>query len=117
MKGGTAALLGALQAGGKTEGLCLLFDVDEEYYFKGMLKFLENYDMHPELAVFPEPGLKVGNGHRGLIEVNLKVRGKTTRLPRSRVGQECHSGGQAVEHLLKQLRRTSTRCWGKPPAI
>jgi len=82
----------------------LLFDVDEEYYFKGMLKFLEEYNVRPELAVFPEPGLKIGNGHRGLIEVNFKVRGKSAHAARPELGKNAILGAsRAVEHLLETL--------------
>jgi acetylornithine deacetylase/succinyl-diaminopimelate desuccinylase-like protein len=104
MKGGIAALLSALQSFQETRGLFLLFDVDEEYYFKGMLKFLEQYDVHPELAVFPEPGAKIGNGHRGLIEVSFQVGGQTAHAARPELGNNAILGvSRGVERLLESL--------------
>lgn len=77
MKGGIACVLSALKKFRKTKGLFLLFDIDEEYYFKGVTKFLEKYAPKPELIVLTEPGIKVKNGHRGVIEIYFKVRGIT----------------------------------------
>jgi acetylornithine deacetylase/succinyl-diaminopimelate desuccinylase-like protein len=114
MKGGTATLLHVLQSFQETRGLFLLFDVDEEYYFKGMLKFLDEYDVRPELAVFPEPGLKIGNGHRGLIEVSFKVRGKTAHAARPELGKNAILGAsRAVEHLLGILETCEHPSLGK----
>jgi acetylornithine deacetylase/succinyl-diaminopimelate desuccinylase-like protein len=114
MKGGTASLLYALQAVKATKGLFLLFDVDEEYYFKGMRKFLEIYNVHPELAVFPEPGFKIGNGHRGLIEVKFKVRGATGHAARPNSGKNAILGvSRAVEQLLTSLETYTHPALGK----
>ena len=114
MKGGTASLLHALQSFQNTQGLFLLFDVDEEYYFKGMLKFIEEYDIRPEFAVFPEPGFDIGNGHRGLIEVNFKVRGKTAHAARPELGKNAILGtSRAVEHLLEKLKEYEHPSLGK----
>jgi succinyl-diaminopimelate desuccinylase len=114
MKGGTASLLYALQTFKATKGLFLLFDVDEEYYFKGMRKFLEAYDVHPELAVFPEPGFKIGNGHRGLIEVKFRVRGATGHAARPDSGKNAILGvSRAVEQLLTALEAYTHLALGK----
>lgn len=105
MKGGIACLLHALTAFAKTKGLWLLFDVDEEYYFQGMLKFLEEYRIQPELAVFTEPGMDIQNGHRGLIEVGFRVRGSTGHASRPDTGRNAILGAtRAVEHLLERLK-------------
>ena len=114
MKAGTASLLHILQSFQQTQGLFLLFDVDEEYYFKGMLKFLDEYDVHPEFAVFPEPGLKIGNGHRGLIEVSFKARGQTAHAARPELGRNAILGtSRAVEHLLEALEAYQHPLLGK----
>lgn len=114
MKGGTACLLHALRSFQETQGLFLIFDVDEEYYFKGMLKFLDEYDVQPEFAVFPEPGLKIGNGHRGLIEVSFRVRGKTAHAARPELGKNAILGAsRAVEHLLQALEAYQHPSLGK----
>jgi len=115
MKGGTAALLTALQSVQETSGLFLLFEVDEEYYFKGMQTFLNEYQQfRPDLAVFPEPGLEIGNGHRGLIEVNCKVRGKSAHAARPDLGKNAILGAcQAVEHLMSELEYYQSPFLGK----
>lgn len=78
MKGGLATTLFALQAGSPTKGLALIFDCDEEYYFKGVKKILRKYKFKPKLVVCPEPtGLEIVNGCRGVIEISFEVMGKT----------------------------------------
>jgi len=105
MKGGTASLLHALQSFAQTKGLFLLFDVDEEYDLKGILKFLEKYQITPELAVFPEPGdLEIHNGHRGLIEISFRVRGATAHASRPELGRNAILGAtRAVQILTMRL--------------
>ncbi len=105
MKGGTACLLHSLASFRQTKGLLLLFDVDEEYYFKGINKFVAEYEVHPDLAVFPEPGLEIQNGHRGLIEVYFRVRGTTGHASRPQTGKNAILGAvEAVQQLLEQLK-------------
>ncbi len=77
MKGGMACVLSALKKFKETKGLFLLFDIDEEYYFNGVTKFLEKYTPKPELIILTEPGMNIKNGHRGVIEIYFKVRGVT----------------------------------------
>jgi succinyl-diaminopimelate desuccinylase len=114
MKGGIACLLHALQSFQETKGLFLLFDVGEEYHFEGMLKFLAKYRIRPKLAIFPEPGLKIGNGHRGLIEVKFRVRGKTGHAARPELGRNAIMGlYRAVEHLLEILQEYQHPVLGK----
>lgn len=108
MKGGTACLLHALTAFHQTKGLWLLFDVDEEYYFKGMKQFLSTYQVHPELAVFPEPGLEIHNGHRGVLEVSFRVRGTTGHASRPQEGKNAILGAtHAVDSLIEHLNNFS----------
>jgi len=104
MKGGIACLLDALESIGDTKGLVVLFDVDEEYQFKGMRKFVSEYDLHPKLAVFPEPGLAIRNGHRGLIEIYFQTVGKTGHAARPSLGRNAIMGTyQVIEHLMDEL--------------
>lgn len=114
MKGGTACLLHTLQAFPQTQGLFLLFDVDEEYDFKGMRKFLKEYEVRPELAVFPEPGLRIANRHRGLIEVSFRVRGRSAHASQPDKGRNAILGAShAVEHLLERLKAYEHPTLGK----
>ncbi len=114
MKGGTAALLYALKSVKETRGLYVLFDVDEEYYFKGMLEFLRVNKVTPELCIFPEPGLKIGNGHRGVIEVDFKVRGISAHAARPDLGRNAILGAShAVDYLIKVLENYDHPVLGK----
>jgi acetylornithine deacetylase/succinyl-diaminopimelate desuccinylase-like protein len=79
MKGGIAAILAAAEETSKenVDGLWLLFDVDEEYSFKGMEKFVNEYTISPELTVFAEPtDLKIMLAHRGCYEIHITVSGR-----------------------------------------
>ncbi|MGC8483914.1 MAG: peptidase dimerization domain-containing protein, partial [Thermodesulfobium sp.] len=62
------------------------------YYFKGMNKFLEKYNQKPELAIFLEPGMKIKNGHRGVIEIYFKVRGVTGHSARPELSKNALFG-------------------------
>ena len=79
-----------------------------------MLKFLEDYKIHPALAIFPEPGLQIANGHHGVIEVNFKVRGKSGHAARPQLGKNAVLGGyRAVEHLLQIFEQYHHPALGK----
>lgn len=108
MKGGLACVLYALASSHATKGLYLLIDVDEESEFKGIKKFLSEHKVYPELAIFPEPGTKIQNGHRGLIEVCFQVKGQTGHAARPTIGKNAIFGAvRAVEHLIEQLNELS----------
>ncbi|MBN2016250.1 M20/M25/M40 family metallo-hydrolase [Candidatus Dojkabacteria bacterium] len=109
MKGGIAATLEALrwfQAPAwnqKVKGIALIFDCDEEYYFKGVKKVLNEFKWKPKLAICPEPtDLKIINGCRGLIEITFDVIGKTAHAGSPK------SGVNAIEKavsIVKALRK------------
>jgi acetylornithine deacetylase/succinyl-diaminopimelate desuccinylase-like protein len=106
MKGGTACLLDALATFKETgtQGLFLLFDVDEEYEFKGMKKFIAERQVQPELVVLPEPGFAIQNGHRGLLEIHFRVRGQSAHASRPSLGKNAIIGAvDAVQHLITQM--------------
>ncbi len=78
MKGGMASLLTAVSNFNKTQGLTLIFDCDEESYFKGIKQILKSYCFQPQLVVCPEPtDGKIINGCRGVIEIEFTLKGKT----------------------------------------
>ena len=77
MKGGLAASLLAAQAAGSESGVGLIYDIDEEYGFLGAKALIEKYLLKPQLLVCPEPtNLQVVNGCRGVIEVEIEIRGR-----------------------------------------
>ncbi len=106
MKAGMAAILTALNEFKKTKGLFLLFYCDEEYDFKGMKKFVEDYKISPCLAVSTEPtDLKIWNGARGIIKVSFRVEGKTAPASRPDQGKNAILGlVEAVKFLGRELR-------------
>ena len=113
MKGGIASLLSALPRTGRTKGLYLVFDVDEEYYFKGIDKFVESNRVNPAIAVFPEPGFLIYNGHRGVIEIEITVGGTTAHSSTPDKGKNAVLGTlQTIKEIESQLRRFSDRGLG-----
>jgi len=103
MKSGLIAAITALQEVGKTKGVTLIFDCDEEYYFKGIKKVLSKYKYYPELVICPEPtSLQIINGCRGLIEVEFNIVGKTARAATPERG--INAIEQACE-LIRLLRK------------
>ncbi len=96
MKAGLAASIASVEAAGPKEGVALLFDCGEEYYFKGINKFIKavqesnlgfSDDWKPEITIFPEPSnLKISNGCRGVLEIELTVKGKTCHAGRPEAG-------------------------------
>lgn len=111
MKGGTACVLDVLKEFTKTKGLVMLFYCDEEYEFKGMRRFLQEYRLKPRLAVFPEPtDLKIINGCRGVMEIYFMVRGKTAHAARPKEGKNAIDGLiKAVDSLKKEIEKTQYR--------
>ncbi len=87
-KSGVAALLHSLNDFKDVAGLTMLFYCDEEYDFKGMKKFIKDYNEEVgDYAVFIEPtALSVCNMHRGLVEVKVSVKGKTGHAKRPESG-------------------------------
>ncbi|MBZ9578122.1 M20/M25/M40 family metallo-hydrolase [Patescibacteria group bacterium] len=114
MKGGMAAILSALKSFEKTKGLMLLFYCDEEYDFKGMKKFIKEYQISPQLAVSAEPtNLKIWNGARGIIKVSFRVEGKTAPASRPDQGKNVITGlVEAVKYLEKTLKKYRTKNLG-----
>jgi len=111
MKGGMAAILSALKSFEKTEGLMLLFYCDEEYDFKGMKKFIKEYQISPQLAVSAEPtNLEIWNGARGIIKVSFRIEGKTAPASRPDQGRNAILGAvEAVKYLERVLKKYRTK--------
>ncbi len=111
MKGGLAAALCAAAESGPNENLCLIFDCDEEYYFKGINKILEKYKFSPKLVVCPEPtDLKIENGCRGVIEIQFEALGKSAHAGTPQAGVNAII--ETVE-IVKKLRQEFSKA-GSP---
>lgn len=107
MKGSTASILTALEDFKDTQGLMILFYIDEEYDFLGMKRFLREYKnkLKPQLIMSADGyNLSIGNGCRGLIEINLTVKGKTGHAANPRIGVNAITGAtQVISELTKIL--------------
>jgi len=115
MKGGTACLLDALKDFSETKGLALLFYCDEEYDFKGMKKFLEQYSFNPKLIISPEPtNLEIINGCKGVIEIYFKIKGKTGHAARPEEGINSIDGvTNIVSCVREELKKYQDSPLGK----
>jgi len=118
MKGGTACILDTLKDFNKTNGLALLFYCDEEYDFKGMKKFIEEYSFQPELILSPEAtNLEIINGCKGVIEIYFRVKGKTGYTARPKEGNNAINGAIKIVNSLKeeiQKEKYQNSVLGKP---
>jgi acetylornithine deacetylase/succinyl-diaminopimelate desuccinylase-like protein len=111
-KGGIAAVVDALAAAGPTQGVGILFYADEEYTFEGMRAFL---DAHP--GVRPQtvlsvcgPPAKMLDGCRGIIELELEVRGVPGHASQPWLG------ASATEALLAIIRHLQAWVPAQPAA-
>jgi len=110
MKGGLACVLDALAAckGMGVQGILALFDVDEEKDILGMPRFAQDAERYQvrgaKLAVLPEPGLAIQNGHRGLMELHFRVGGVSAHASRPHLGKNAiHAATHAVDQLQEVL--------------
>ncbi|WP_372370449.1 M20 family metallopeptidase [Candidatus Uabimicrobium sp. HlEnr_7] len=114
MKGGLACALYAATHVKDTQGLHLVFDVDEEYYFKGIQKYIAQNNPPAQLAIFPEPGMKIRNGHRGVIEIYFRMHGSAGHASRPHEGKNAITGlAQAVTYIENKLCDYSHPSLGK----
>lgn len=104
MKGGLIAALKSVEEVGEKSSVALIFDVDEEYYFKGVNKLIEEYSFSPKLAIFPEPSNEyIVNGCRGVIELQFNIRGKTAHAGSPNDGVNAIEQAVALVSTLKYL--------------
>ncbi|HUW21714.1 MAG TPA: M20/M25/M40 family metallo-hydrolase [Candidatus Bathyarchaeia archaeon] len=118
MKAGIASLLSAVSEIKKTKGLTLIFDCDEEYYFKGIKKILSTYLLKPELVICPEPtNLEITNGCRGLIEIELTILGKSSHASQPETGINAVCEAVEIFKILKnKIKKNDLRELGKTTA-
>lgn len=106
MKSGLAAILSAAATFQDTDGLMLLFYIDEEYDFAGMRSFVKTIepDLHPDFIVSADgQGLQIICGCRGLIEVSGHIRGITGHASRPDLGRNAIYGTVEAVRQLKAL--------------
>lgn len=104
MKSGLVASLKAVEEVGENSSVALIFDVDEEYYFKGVNKLIEEYSFSPKLAIFPEPSDElIVNGCRGILEIEFDVIGKTAHAGKTDQGVNAIEGAVKIIDRLKYV--------------
>ena len=112
MKGSIAALLVALEQFKQTRGVMILCYVDEEYDFAGTKEFIAKYKdkITPELILSLDgKDLGIGNGCRGLIEINVTVKGKSGHASVPEVGVNAISRSvAAVNKLIAEFNQKYT---------
>lgn len=113
MKSSLACMIKALSNIKPTNGLTILFYVDEEYDFLGMKKFIKEYKgkINPTFIVSGDGGsLRFGNGCHGLIEITFRVRGKPGHAANPESGKNAIKG---AAESAKQLEN-KLRCYSDP---
>ena len=118
-KGNTASFLTALSNTQKLEGISLLLYVDEEYDFLGMKKFVDSElatKLNPEYIMSIDgTGLVMGNGCRGLIEIELELSGVTGHSANPMSGASVNIGFlKMIDNLLAELECFESESLGKP---
>lgn len=100
-KSGLASIVTAIRNLPDIKGLSLLFYCDEEYDFKGMKTFVNQYQQtKAELAILAEPtNLKIWDAHRGLIEFQVSVKGRGGHAANPK------SGINAIKELVYCLNK------------
>lgn len=104
MKSGLAVMLSLACNNNLVDNVMFLFYCDEEYDFLGMQKFIANYKttLKPKFIISLDgDDLKIGNSCRGLIEINVKVRGKTGHSANPKNGINAILASQDVINNLR----------------
>jgi succinyl-diaminopimelate desuccinylase len=117
MKAGLAILLSGITNYQIKQKAMFVFYGDEEYDFLGMKKFVEEYEnkIKPRLVISADGGAReVGNACRGLIELIIRVSGKSGHSadPRSGINAITNSA-IVIGNLEKWLKAFSTTELGK----
>src|SRR3989344_972388 len=111
MKSGISSILTAAATVEKTDGLMLLFYIDEEYDFAGMKAYVQKVpeDLRPKIIVSADgEEMEVMYACRGLIEVSGFIRGESGHAGRSDSGKNAiYKAVDAIRevkaHLAKQF--------------
>lgn len=102
MKGSLAAFLWALVQNKQNisfNNLMLLIYVDEEYDFKGIMRFIQSRSvakLNPALTLSLDGDLALATGCRGVIELKLTVRGKSGHASNPANGNNAIMGAVAA---------------------
>lgn len=105
MKSGIATMIQALSLVPQANNVWIMLYADEEYDFLGMKGLVKKYSkIKPKLIVSSDgSNLKIGHGCRGLIELRVRVTGKTGHAAKSNGLNAINGTIQALESLNKKL--------------
>lgn len=110
MKAGVAVML-SLACQKTKQKIIYLFYCDEEYDFLGMKKFIEDYEnkIQPKMIISLDGGARqIGNSCRGLIELTVKVTGRSGHAASPKSGVNAITNSSIViaqlEKILKQFK-------------
>ncbi len=117
MKGSLASFITALVENGVPDDFMFLIYVDEEYDFKGMKKFVEEYKnkIKPTFVLSIDGGgPNIGYGCKGCIEITFLVQGKTGHAANPISGVNAiRISTQAVNKLEESLNKLGANELGK----
>lgn len=112
MKSAVGAMLSAIAKNDSLPDMALLLYVDEEYDFAGMKQLIQDKDIQswkPDLMITGDAGnLELGNGCRGIIEINAVINGKTAHASRPNLGINAIAKTVAtIENLSEDLKNNT----------
>ena len=117
-KGNIAAFLTALRSCGPTNGLSMLWYVDEEYNFAGMKHFVASplaKKINPEnIMSIDGSGLALGLGCRGLTEFDMRVNTESEHSAIKQKQGACEIFYLFLERLHNYLRSLHSEVLGMP---
>jgi len=108
MKSGVAIMLKLTTLTNLNKNIAFLFYCDEEYDFLGMKTFIKNCkvqpcDIKPKLIISLDgEGMQINNSCRGLIELKVKVKGKTGHAANPKSGINAITESFKVINNLKK---------------
>src|SRR3990167_5662653 len=116
-KGNIANIISAIKYTGPTEGVMYLFYIDEEYDFKGIKRFVKEYKgkINPKIIASGDGGnFEIGCAYRGLIEINVKVKGKSGHSAIPTSGKNAiRASFSAIDKMEKEAEKIRSKVLGK----
>jgi acetylornithine deacetylase/succinyl-diaminopimelate desuccinylase-like protein len=100
---GAVDILTAAKETKNIRDLWLILDIGKEHTFERMKKFVDEFKISPELAVFAEPtDLRIEDSHRGCFEIYITVYGKSAHAGHPNRGGDASSLYTVLTELKKR---------------
>jgi len=111
MKGGLASMMLVATNNNLPLNTAFLFYVDEEYSFLGLKKFIQKYQnkLSPKVIISLDGSeLEIANGCRGLIEIEVEIKGISCHAATPQFGKNAiNIGYQIYQGLINYLKNYS----------